>query len=309
MFHPCPTRKTSTRLTFTPWLPKRPIVDAQSHLHIIPEEIYRFLPVDSESGLQPVRASHSSSGPMSKKDSLSHRVANDLRRDIVAGVLLPGNWLKTEDLAARYGVSANPVREALWRLQGEGFVVANPNQGARVRVVDDDFVRNIFEIREALEPVIVRRFCARATPADMERLKRAAAAFAEVAGRPVADFAALDAANRTFHAVIADKEINLQALETMERYAGIINATRATLPIPPTSLRQRVHQHQEIIEAIESGDVDRAVEAAAAHIRAACEDMLAQMRQVRSASSRSADAGGAAPPVRPRSSAMAGERG
>ncbi len=95
----------------------------------------------------------------------------------------------------------------------------------------------------------------------------------------------------------------------MERYAGIINATRATLPIPPTSLRQRVRQHQEIIDAIESGDADRAVEAAAAHIRAACEDMLAQMRQVRSASNRAADAGGAAPPVRPRSSALAGGRG
>src|SRR4051794_29572155 len=140
---------------------------------------------------------------MSKKDSLSHRVANDLRRDIVAGVLVPGNWLKTEDLAARYGVSANLVREALWRLQGEGFVVANPNQGARVRLVDDDFVRNIFEIREALEPVIVRRFCARATREDIERLRGAAAAFAEIAARPVADFSALDAANRTFHAVIA----------------------------------------------------------------------------------------------------------
>ena len=89
---------------------------------------------------------------MSKSSSLSHRVANDLRRDIIAGVLEPGAWLKTEDLAERYAVSANPVREALWRLQGEGFVVANPNQGARVRVVDDDFVRNIFEIREALEP-------------------------------------------------------------------------------------------------------------------------------------------------------------
>ena len=102
---------------------------------------------------------------MSKNSSLSHRVTSDLRRDIVAGVLEPGAWLKTEELAARYAVSANPVREALWRLQGEGFVVANPHQGARVRGVDDDFVRNIFEIREAIEPIFVRRFCQRATPA------------------------------------------------------------------------------------------------------------------------------------------------
>ena len=121
---------------------------------------------------------------MSKTSSLSHRVANDLRRDIIAGVLAPGTWLKTEELAQRYAVSANPVREALWKLQGEGFVVANPNQGARVRVVDDDFVRNIFEIREALEPIIVRRFCERATARrDRTAARDGATEFARVASR------------------------------------------------------------------------------------------------------------------------------
>ena len=118
---------------------------------------------------------------MAKTSSLSHRVTSDLRRDIIAGVLEPGEWLKTEDLAARYGVSANPVREALWRLQGEGYVVANPNQGARVRVVNDDFVRNIFEIREAIEPIFMRRFCQRVTASDIARLREAAAVFAEIA--------------------------------------------------------------------------------------------------------------------------------
>ena len=161
---------------------------------------------------------------MSKNSSLSHQVANDLRRDIVAGVLAPGSWLKTEELAARYQVSANPVREALWKLQGEGFVVANPNQGARVRAVDEDFVRNIFEIREALEPLIVRRFCQRATAADLDRLREAAAEFARVAARKTIVFEALDAANRNFHAIITEGEVNLQALEVMERYADLINA-------------------------------------------------------------------------------------
>ena len=128
--------------------------------------------------------------------------------------------------------------------------------------------------------------------------------FAEIAARPAPDFSALDAANRAFHAMITEGEFNLQALETMERYAGIINATRANLPIPPASLRQRVRQHEEIIEAIVSGDVDRAVAAAAAHIRAACEDMLTQMRQVRSATTRAAEAEGARL-VRPRRPALA----
>ncbi len=229
---------------------------------------------------------------MAKSSSLSHRVTNDLRRDIIAGVLEPGAWLKTEDLAQRYGVSANPVREALWRLQGEGYVVANPNQGARVRVVDDDFVRNIFEIREALEPIIIRRFCKRVTPSEIARLREAAAVFAEIASRKTLNFAALDAANRAFHAIIMEGEFNLQAIDVMDRYAGLINATRAKLPIAPASLRLRVNQHEELVEAIASGNVDEAAAVAAAHIRAACEDMLTQMRQVRIVTARAAAAAG-----------------
>jgi DNA-binding GntR family transcriptional regulator len=218
---------------------------------------------------------------MSKSSSLSHRVTSDLRRDIVAGVLEPGAWLKTEELAARYGVSANPVREALWRLQGEGFVVANPNQGARVRTVDDDFVRNIFEIREAIEPIFVRRFCHRATPADLDSLRAAAETFAKVAAERPSDFEALETANRDYHAIILEGEFNIPAIEVMERYAGIINATRAKLPVTLSRLRQRTGQHREIVEAIASGDAETAARVATEHVRGAGEDLLNLMRLAR----------------------------
>lgn len=218
---------------------------------------------------------------MAKNFSLSQRVTSDLRRDIVAGALAPGAWLKTEELAARYGVSANPVREALWRLQGEGFVVANPNQGARVRTVDDDFVRNIFEIREAIEPIFVRRFCLRATPGDLDRLSAAATAFAEVAAESPNDFEALEAANRDFHAVIVDREINLPAIEAMERNAGIIKATRAKLPVTMSHLRLRIVQHRAIVDAVAAGDPDTAARIAVEHVRGAGEDLLHLMRQAR----------------------------
>jgi DNA-binding GntR family transcriptional regulator len=218
---------------------------------------------------------------MAKNFSLSHRVTSDLRRDIVAGILAPGAWLKTDELAARYGVSANPVREALWRLQGEGFVVANPNQGARVRSVDDDFVRNVFEIREAIEPIFVRRFCQRATPSDLDRLRAAAAAFAQVAAERPNDFEALEAANRDFHAIVVEREFNLPAIEAMERDAGIIKATRAKLPVTMSRLRQRIAQHGEIVDAVAAGDAEMAVRVAIEHVRGAGEDLLQLMRQAR----------------------------
>ena len=218
---------------------------------------------------------------MSKTSSLSHRLTNDLRRDIISGAVEPGAWLKTEELAARYAVSANPVREALWRLQGEGFVVANPNQGARVRTIDDDFIRNVFEIREAIEPIFVRRFCQRATAQSLARLREAAEAFAETAAQQPPDFEALEAANREFHGVIHDGEFNTPAIEVMERYAGLINATRAKLPITLSRLRQRINQHRELIDAIAAGDVEAAARIAVEHIRSAGEDLLNLMRHAR----------------------------
>ena len=218
---------------------------------------------------------------MAKNSSLSHRVIRDLRQDIVAGVLAPGSWLKTEELAARYAVSANPVREALWRLQGEGFVVANPNQGARVRAVSDDFVRNIFEIRQAIEPIFVRRFCQRAASGDLDRLSAAAAAFVEVAANRPSDFEALEAANHDFHAIILEGEFNIQAIEAMERYAGIIKATRAKLPVTLSHLRERITQHRKIVNAVAAGDAETAAIAATEHVRAAGEDLLNLMRQAR----------------------------
>ncbi len=218
---------------------------------------------------------------MAKTSSLSHRVTTELRRDIVAGVIPPGAWLKTEELAGRYAVSANPVREALWRLQGEGFVVANPNQGARVRTVDDDFIRNIFEIREAIEPIFVRRFCQRATHSDLDRLRAAAAVFADVAANRPMDFEPLEAANRDFHAIILEGEFNIPAIEGMERYAGIINATRAKLPVSLSHLRERTAQHRKIVDAIAAGDAEKAGRVTIEHVRSAGSDLLNALRQAR----------------------------
>ena len=95
-----------------------------------------------------------------------------IRDDIVAGELLFGARITIDALATRYGVSHMPVREALRELQGEGLVVIEPNRGARVRTIDTRFVENLFEIRTALEVMMVRRAAQRATPADIAELDR-----------------------------------------------------------------------------------------------------------------------------------------
>ena len=65
-------------------------------------------------------------------------VYDRIRDEIVAGCLGPNERLKVSELAARYGTSTNPIREALQLLRGEGFVVIEPNRGARVRPIDEE---------------------------------------------------------------------------------------------------------------------------------------------------------------------------
>src|SRR3954462_13317278 len=97
-------------------------------------------------------------------------VALRIRDDVVAGNLGFGERLTIDALAIRYDVSHMPVREALRELQGEGLVVVEPNRGARVRNIDANFIDNLFEIRTALEVMMVRRAARRARPSDVDEL-------------------------------------------------------------------------------------------------------------------------------------------
>ena len=83
---------------------------------------------------------------------------------------MSGWWSPTSP--RRHGTSTNPVREALQLLRGEGFVVFTPNRGARVRPIDQDFVRDIYEIGVLIEPALTRWFVGMATHEDIAELER-----------------------------------------------------------------------------------------------------------------------------------------
>ena len=219
-----------------------------------------------------------------KRGHHSHRISDLIRSDILKGVFEPGDRLKTEDLAARYEVSANPIREALWRLHGEGFVVTTPNQGARVRIVDDDFVRNVYELRSFIEPQLVRRFCDRASANDLQRLGAAAEAFADEATSPDADFFRMDDLNRGFHSIILEQEPNVEAIKVLDSYSVLLTLARSRLSVTRGRLLMRVREHQAIVDSIKGGDPDQAARAADKHIQSAANDFLDQLRQARSVS-------------------------
>ncbi|UXH78396.1 GntR family transcriptional regulator [Roseateles amylovorans] len=88
------------------------------------------------------------------------RLRQQIREDIVAGQWALGRHLTLRELGLHYEVSNVPVREALLQLQGDGMVEMKMNRGAVVRDIDEATLNRFFDIRQALQTMLVRKACA-----------------------------------------------------------------------------------------------------------------------------------------------------
>lgn len=112
----------------------------------------------------------SSEDPVSRFGEAGIRVADELRRAILAGELPPGSRIRQEEVAARTGASRLPVREALRILAAEGLVISEPNKGARVPILSGKDVDLIYQMRERLEPLALITTMPLLTDAELNRL-------------------------------------------------------------------------------------------------------------------------------------------
>jgi DNA-binding GntR family transcriptional regulator len=204
------------------------------------------------------------------------RLRDAIRLGIVEGTHPAGSRLKIPALCATYTTSAIPVREALQALQGEGLVIMEPHRGAIVRAVDADFVRQIYEIREAVEGYLAGRFVALA-PFDALVAMREAQAHME-AVEAAGDLVARHAADREFHRIMLKAAGNEQALALIERHNALSNALRLKYGQSDARRAQVREEHHALLAALEARDATAAVEIAARHTRHAYHDFIFRMR-------------------------------
>jgi DNA-binding GntR family transcriptional regulator len=198
-----------------------------------------------------------------------------IRDGIVSGRLGSGERLKVADLARRFGTSTNPVREALQQLCGEGLVAIEPNRGARVVPIDEDFVRDVVEIEALIEPALTRWFVGISTEADIDRLQ---AIQGEIEALNFADLPRHGELDTRFHQVIYDRHYNRLAAGLWWRHREVLRAISARYP---TSLRRRaaiLAEHRDLIDAIRAQDADRAASIIATHVEGSGRHIIAQMR-------------------------------
>ena len=101
----------------------------------------------------------------------AERVYDDLRAAIIGGEYAPGERLRAEARAARFGTSRTPVREALMLLEGDGLVEIEPRRGAVVRSFDPADLVDLYEVRALLEARAAGLAAARIAPADLALLE------------------------------------------------------------------------------------------------------------------------------------------
>jgi DNA-binding GntR family transcriptional regulator len=205
------------------------------------------------------------------------RVAADLRRRILLGELAPGQRLKIDEVALLCEVSHMPVREALHELEAEGVLDVFPHRGAVVRGVDSDFVRNMYDIREAIEGMLTERCAERIDAPGLARLEAAVDAY-EAASRKHHPSRLLDA-NRVIHDTINDVAANPQAVRVLAQGRLLIEALRLRFGYGAGRIDDVVAQHRALFRAIAKHDVARAGRLARQHCVAARDDLLALLRR------------------------------
>lgn len=101
---------------------------------------------------------------------ISERIAAEIRNAILSGEMKPGKRIRQELLAAQFGASRIPVREALKQLENEGLVVMAPNRGAWIADVNSEESVEIYRIREAVEPLAIGESVLHLTDDDIDAL-------------------------------------------------------------------------------------------------------------------------------------------
>jgi len=209
-----------------------------------------------------------------------HRTLRDqvlvaLRRRIVNGDYPPGERLTEDRLAADFGVSRNPVREALHVVQAEGFVVMVPRRGAFVALPDASTIADMFAVRERLETLAARLAAERATEADVADLRALLAAAREATEQ--VDFSRVAELNSELH-------LRVIAIGGNQWLSSI--ATALYLHVHWVFRMGAAHraphswiEHIRLVDAIDAGDPGEAEAAAKAHVDAAATAALNTARE------------------------------
>ena len=191
-------------------------------------------------------------------------VFNTLRQSILTGELKPGERLMEIHLADKLGVSRTPIREAIRKLELEGLVTMIPRRGAEVAQITEKSLRDVLEVRRALDALAVELACERITPSQLEQLREACDAFERETKRGDANRVAR--ADVALHDIILVASGNARLMQMVSNLSQQMYRYRLEYVKDGGSYERLIREHRTIYEAIRDKDPATGARTIKAHI-------------------------------------------
>ena len=206
--------------------------------------------------------------------TLQERIARILAERIIKGVLKPGEWIRQDTIAGEFNISHVPVREAFRRLESQGLVISEPRRGVKVMQLDEASIVEITRMRAVLETLAVRVAVPLIGEDDF-----AAADAAIARAHQAINIEEWESSNRAFHEAINRPSAMPRLLRSIEELhvarLRYMYATATSTDWDPQSQRE----HQQILDAMRRGDVERACAFIEQHVLESAEILILALRQ------------------------------
>ena len=203
-------------------------------------------------------------------------VFNTLRKAILTGQLKPGERLMEVHLANQLGVSRTPIREAIRKLELEGLVIMVPRRGAEVARITEKNLRDVLEVRRALDALSVELACERITREDIDRLCHACQEFEKAVKSE--DAAVIAKADVALHDIIVEATGNKRLQQLVNNLSEQMYRYRFVYIKEENQHDTLIAEHREIYESIAGRDKERAAKAASLHIDNQEKSIIRQIR-------------------------------
>ena len=188
-----------------------------------------------------------------------------LRQAILDREFDPGEPLTELELSRRFKVSRTPVREALAKLERDRLVRVVPKKGAFVRTLSHEEIRDLYEVREALEALAVRLAAPRLSRGELEDFE---ARFRELRARnPKATYTAVRPLGEEFHRYLLKRAENAALARILDDMREQVRPVWTLSIAAPRRVQALIREHLAIIEALAHARTRRAERLMAFHIR------------------------------------------
>ena len=197
--------------------------------------------------------------------NLREEITQTLRAAVISGELRPGVVYSAPNLAAQFGVSPTPVREAMLDLAGEGLVETVRNKGFRVTKLSEKDLDELSELRALIEVPTVRRIAeAGVAPTVLDELRPLATEIETAAAR--GDLIAHVAADMEFHLRLLGLAGNCHLVETVRSLRARSRIYGLRSLADRDALVPSAHEHAELLDLLSTGDADGAEQLMHRHI-------------------------------------------